>query len=94
VKFNVDWLRDFVNVDFGADQLAEELTMAGLEVDSVEPVAGVLNGVVVAEIVDKQPTSVRVLGPKTSNHAPSGWYMLFLVTSEGVPSEAAWVHVE
>ncbi len=55
MKFNVDWLRDFVDVDFGADQLAEELTMAGLEVDSVEPVAGGLNGVVVAEIVDKQP---------------------------------------
>ncbi len=42
-------------------------------------------------------TSLAVLTPADSNHAPRGYYMLFLVTeaqpgsSAGVPSEAAWV---
>jgi hypothetical protein len=30
------------------------------------------------------------VGPRV---APPGWYMLFLVNDEGVPSEAAWVHL-
>jgi len=45
---------------------------------------------------DAPPTDVRIRfrGPPDSNHAPRGWYMLFLVTNQGVPSEAVWVHVE
>ena len=31
--------------------------------------------------------------PPDSNHAPPGWYMLFLVNSSGVPSVASWVQV-
>lgn len=55
MKTNIDWLRDFVPIDVSADQLAEELTMAGLEVDSVEPAAAEFAGVVVAEILDRKP---------------------------------------
>jgi hypothetical protein len=29
-----------------------------------------------------------------TNAAPQGWYMLFLLSSQGVPSEAAWVHLQ
>ena len=32
--------------------------------------------------------------PASSNVAPRGWYMLYLVTDQGVPGEAVWVHVE
>ncbi|MDI5434851.1 hypothetical protein MJM45_30710, partial [Salmonella enterica subsp. enterica serovar Kentucky] len=32
--------------------LANQITMAGLEVDGVEPVAGSFNGVVVGEVVE------------------------------------------
>ena len=31
--------------------------------------------------------------PQNSNLAPPGWYMLFVVSTDGVPSEAAWVHL-
>jgi hypothetical protein len=31
--------------------------------------------------------------PADSNHAPPGWYMLFIVTASGVPSVASWVEV-
>jgi phenylalanyl-tRNA synthetase beta chain len=55
VKANLDWIREFVAVDVTADELAEELTLAGLEVDSVLPVAGAFAGVVVAEILEKRP---------------------------------------
>lgn len=36
---------------------------------------------------------IRFRGPADSRTAPRGWYMLFLVTNEGVPSEAIWVHL-
>jgi Domain of unknown function (DUF1929)/Kelch motif len=31
--------------------------------------------------------------PPDRNHAPPGWYMLFIVSSSGVPSVASWVQV-
>jgi len=34
------------------------------------------------------------LAPANSKQAPRGWYMLFLVTNEKVPSVAAWVRLE
>ena len=55
MKFSEQWLREWVNPDVGTDELAEIITMAGLEVDAVEPVAGDFSGVVVAEIVSAEP---------------------------------------
>ena len=40
MQFNVEWLKQWVAVELDAEQLAEKLTAAGLEVDSVSPVAG------------------------------------------------------
>ena len=37
------------------EELAHQITMAGLEVDAIDPVAGVFSGVVVAEIVSAEP---------------------------------------
>ncbi|VAW78514.1 Phenylalanyl-tRNA synthetase beta chain, partial [hydrothermal vent metagenome] len=51
MKFSEAWLREWVNPDLETAQLAEQLTMAGLEVDSVEPAAGEFSGVVVAEVL-------------------------------------------
>ena len=45
------WLREWVSPDLDTEALAHQITMAGLEVDAVEPVAGTFSGVVVAEIV-------------------------------------------
>jgi len=37
---------------------------------------------------------ISFLPPKNSRCAPRGWYMLFLVTNEKVPSVALWVHLQ
>ena len=50
-----NWLREWVNPDLDTAELAHRLTMAGLEVDSVTPLAEGLSGVVVAEIVSAVP---------------------------------------
>ncbi|EKT57357.1 phenylalanine--tRNA ligase subunit beta [Providencia sneebia] len=52
MKFSELWLREWVNPAISSDALSEQITMAGLEVDGVEPVAGQFNGVVVGEIVE------------------------------------------
>ncbi len=36
---------------------------------------------------------LHVTAPPNGNHAPPGWYMLFLVNTAGVPSVAHWVRV-
>jgi phenylalanyl-tRNA synthetase beta chain len=50
MKFNESWLREWVDPDIGADELLEQLTMAGLEVDGLGPVAAQFDGVVVARV--------------------------------------------
>lgn len=48
------WLRTWVNPPLNTEQLAHQLTMAGLEVDAIQPVAGAFSGVIVAEIVEAE----------------------------------------
>ncbi len=55
MKFSEKWLREWVNPSIGTDELVAQITMAGLEVDGVEPVAGAFSGVVVCEIVAAEP---------------------------------------
>lgn len=45
------WLREYVNPAISSQQLVAQLTMAGLEVDSVQPVAAGFSGVVVGEVL-------------------------------------------
>jgi len=45
------WLRELVNPPVDTATLVAQLTMAGLEVDAVTPVAAAFNGVVVAEVL-------------------------------------------
>lgn len=51
MKFSESWLRSLVNPAVSRDELVARLSMAGLEVDAVEPVAGAFSGVVVGEIM-------------------------------------------
>lgn len=50
MKINELWLRGWVNLPLTTEQLSAQLTMAGLEVDALTPVAGPFSGVVVGEI--------------------------------------------
>lgn len=55
MKVSENWLRDWVNPAAKTEELASLLTMAGLEVDACNPVAGSFEGVIVAEIIDCRP---------------------------------------
>ena len=48
------WLRSYVNPSINSEKLIEQLTMAGLEVGSVEPAAAIFSGVVVGEVLSIQ----------------------------------------
>ncbi len=50
MKFSEHWLREWVDPQVSTAELASQLTMAGLEVDSVEPAAPAFSGVVVGEV--------------------------------------------
>lgn len=50
--FSEEWLRSVVNPDLTSDELAEAMTMAGLEVEDCSAIAPAFEGVVVAEVVD------------------------------------------
>ena len=52
MKFSELWLREWVNPALTSDELSNQITMAGLEVDGIEAVAGTFNGVVVGEVVE------------------------------------------
>jgi phenylalanyl-tRNA synthetase beta chain len=62
MKFSENWLRTLVDPPCLGDELAYLLTMAGLEVESLEPVAPDFDKVVVAEVlsVEKHPTADRL----------------------------------
>ena len=49
------WLRDYVDIDLAPAELADRLTMAGLEVDAVRDAAPDFAGVVVSKILSVKP---------------------------------------
>jgi phenylalanyl-tRNA synthetase beta chain len=52
MKITLHWLQEFVKTDASPAQLAAQLTMAGLEVESVAPVAPPFSGVLVGEVME------------------------------------------
>lgn len=62
MQFSESWLRSFANPDLDTRQLGHLLTMAGLEVEAIEPAAPSFTRVVVAQIrsVAKHPDADRL----------------------------------
>ena len=62
MKISEQWLRSWVNPAISSEELCDQLTMAGLEIDGVEPVAGAFNNVVVARVVslEKHPDADKL----------------------------------
>ena len=54
MRISENWLREWVNPDLSTDELVAQLTMAGLEVDSVEAAAPKLDNIVVAEVIKRE----------------------------------------
>ncbi|BAN69199.1 phenylalanine--tRNA ligase subunit beta [endosymbiont of unidentified scaly snail isolate Monju] len=62
MRFSEAWLREWVNPDISTAELADQLSMAGLEVDSVEPAAPAFSGVVVGHVLscEKHPDADKL----------------------------------
>lgn len=55
MKFSELWLQEWVNPALTQEQLSAKLTMAGLEVDDLAPVAEQFSGIVVGKILSFEP---------------------------------------
>ena len=55
MRVSENWLSEWVNPEMDTQQLAHVLTMAGLEVDEIEPAAAKFSGVVIAKVLDVAP---------------------------------------
>ena len=68
MKFAVSWLEEWVDPGLSPEELARRITMAGLEVESVESDGEGLDGVIVAEVIEagKHPDADRLSVCKVS----------------------------
>jgi phenylalanyl-tRNA synthetase beta chain len=55
MKFTLSWLKEYVEFNLSPEELAERLTMVGLEVESVEYMGKGLEDIVIAEILGIRP---------------------------------------
>ncbi len=62
MKFSEQWIREWVNPGIDTATLAEQLTMAGLEVDSIEPAAPAFNNIIIGQVlsVSKHPEADKL----------------------------------
>ena len=76
MQFPESWLREFCNPPLSTAELAELLTMSGMEVEDLRPVAPPFTGVVVAEILSAEPhpqaDRLRVCRVDAGAAAPEG----------------------
>ncbi len=55
MKFSEAWLREWVDPGITTSELSDQLSMAGLEVDSVSPAAPAFEGVLIGEVLAVEP---------------------------------------
>jgi phenylalanyl-tRNA synthetase beta chain len=62
MKVTLNWLKRYVDFDWTPDELAERLTMLGLEVEGLQKLGGDFEGIVVAQVltVDKHPNADKL----------------------------------
>lgn len=76
MQFPESWLREFCNPALSTEALAELLTMSGMEVEALTPVAPPFTNIVVAEIVEAQQhpnaDKLRVCKVLAGEHSPHG----------------------
>jgi phenylalanyl-tRNA synthetase beta chain len=62
MKITLNWLKQYVDFNWSPAELAERLTMLGLEVEGVHTVAGAFDGIVVAQVItrDKHPNADKL----------------------------------
>ena len=55
MKLPLSWLKDYVEVEWSAEELAERLTFSGTEVEGIEIAGGAFEGLIVGAIVEAEP---------------------------------------
>src|SRR3954452_3384623 len=62
MKITLNWLREYVDFDWSPQELADRLTMLGIEVEGVRKIGGEFDGVVVAQILasEKHPNADKL----------------------------------
>src|SRR5689334_6425599 len=62
MKVTLNWLKQYVDFNWSPEELANRLTMIGIEVEGVQKLGGEFEGVVVAQVVtrDKHPNADRL----------------------------------
>jgi phenylalanyl-tRNA synthetase beta chain len=62
MKVTLNWLKQYVDFSWSPEQLAERLTMLGIEVEGVQELGGEFEGVVVAQILasEKHPNADKL----------------------------------
>jgi len=62
MKVTLNWLKQYVEFDWSPEELAERLTMLGLEVEGVQKLGGEFEGIVVAQVLtsDKHPNADKL----------------------------------
>ena len=53
MKITLNWLRQYVDFNWTPEELTERLTMLGLEVEGVQKLGGEFEGIVVAQVLQK-----------------------------------------
>ena len=52
MKISYNWLQEFIDLDLSPEELADKLTLIGLEVEEVEEYGSMLEGVIVGEVLE------------------------------------------
>ncbi|PAW80850.1 MAG: phenylalanine--tRNA ligase subunit beta [Pedosphaera sp. Tous-C6FEB] len=62
MKVTLNWLKQYVDFNWSPEELAERLTMLGLEVEGVQKLGGEFAGIVVAQVItrDKHPNADKL----------------------------------
>jgi phenylalanyl-tRNA synthetase beta chain len=62
MKVTYNWLKQYIDFDWTPDELAERLTMLGIEVEGIQKLGGEFEGVVVAQVItrDRHPNADKL----------------------------------
>lgn len=55
MNITLNWLKSYIDFDFSAEELADRLTMLGIEVEAIKELGTALNGVVVGKVTTISP---------------------------------------
>jgi len=55
MKVTYNWLKEYVDFDWSLEELAERITMLGVEVEGIEQTGGAFEGIVVGQVITREP---------------------------------------